>query len=116
MRNRAPALDLETIRAFLPGWYDEIIRAGNLGRPNERVVFGRIYTKTRQVSAEGKPAKNFAYSVLKAHFVTMDTLTKLVLLEDGIAVYIKKHKEHPSKEDENEIRDLLGLDSAIGSV
>jgi hypothetical protein len=113
---RSPSLDLKTIEEFLPGWHDELLRAGSIGRPTERVVFGRICCKTKPVPATVQHAKAFVYSVLKPHFATMDTLAKLVLLEDGIEVYVKKYKEHPSKEDENEIRELLGLGPAIGSA
>ena len=115
MGKTAPTLSLETIKEFLPGWHDEMMRTGSIGRPIEKVVFGKIFSRTAKAFCRSPQAQDFANFVLKPHFAATDTLVKLILLEDGLEAYAKKYKKFPSIEDENEIRELLGLSPTIGS-
>jgi len=109
MKKDVPVLNLETVKKFHPGWYKEMQRTGMIGRPTKKAIFG----ETKPVPAKGQYAMDFAYFVLKSHFSTMDPLAKLILLQDGIESYAEKNGEHPSKADENELRELLGLEPAI---
>jgi hypothetical protein len=137
MGSDGPSLSLETIRMFLPGWHEEMKRQGAIGRPAEQVVMpgyafrhrrgkfsslievktpGKVYSRTAPILKEKDEEAELTELVLKPHFATMDPLARLILLEDGIEAYVKEYKKNPSKEDEDEIRELLGLEPASGSA
>lgn len=137
MGSDGPSLNIETWREYFPGQYEELKRQGVIGRPAERVVMpgyafrhrrckfgslievktpGRIHSRTAPILEKNGEDAELTELVLKPHFATMDPLTRLILLEDGIEAHVKEYKKYPSKEDEDEIRELLGLEPAIGSA